>query len=223
MVWRKLNHAWLSSSSISKLRFSSIIMLSSYSSIESPFWLDYSGDSYVAGFFLNPKSERLEIQEIFLAFRVFFSRLKIQSERTIWWALQSMQIFLHFSVSQQDLDQTRIFLERQNPLGLRQKKWRYKEWGQYFSCQLYKKKKNKIKESMLLAMSWNLSMICTYFLPNTSVLRIKGIFKAPTRLPLQWKVHGNRNTTGTVHGNRISWILLPTLRHWVVLQASAGV
>ena len=143
MVWRKLNHAWLSSSPISKLRFSSIIMLPSYSSIESPFWLDYSGDSYVAGFFLNPKSERLEIQEIFLAFRVFFSRLKIQSERTIWWALQSMQIFLHFSVSQQDLDQTRIFLERPNPLGLRQKKWRYREWGQYFLVNYIRRKKIK--------------------------------------------------------------------------------
>ena len=141
MVWRKLNQAWLSSSSISKLRFSSIIMLPSYSSIKSPFWLDYSADSSVAGFFLNPKSVSLQLQEIFFAFGVFFSRLKIQSERTIWWALQSMQIFLYFSVSQQDLDQTRIFLERQNPLGLRQKKWRYREWGQHFSCQLHKKKK----------------------------------------------------------------------------------
>ena len=83
MVWRKLNQAWLSSSSISKLRFSSIIMLPSYSSIKSPFWLDYSADSSVAGFFLNPKSVRLQLQEIFFAFGVFFSRLKIQSERTI--------------------------------------------------------------------------------------------------------------------------------------------
>ena len=141
MVWRKLNQAWLSSSSISKLRFSSIIMLPSYSSIKSPFWLDYSGDSSVAGFFLDPKSVRLQLQEIFFAFGVFFSRLKVQSERKIWWVLQSMQIFLYFSVSQQDLDQTRIFLERQNPLGLRQKKWRYREWGQHFSCQLYRKRK----------------------------------------------------------------------------------
>ena len=83
MVWRKLNQAWLSSSSISKLRFSSIIMLPSYSSIKSPFWLDYSADSSVAGFFLNPKSVRLQLQEIFFAFGVFFSRLKIQSERKI--------------------------------------------------------------------------------------------------------------------------------------------
>ena len=142
MVWRKLNQAWLSSSSISKLRFSSIIMLPSYSSIKSPFWLDYSADSSVAGFFLNPKSVSLKLQEIFFAFGVFFSRLQIQSERIIRWLLHSIQIFLYFSVSQQDLDQTRIFLERQNPLGLRQKKWRYREWGQHFSCQLYKKKKN---------------------------------------------------------------------------------
>ena len=100
MVWRKLNQAWLSSSSISKLRFSSIIMLPSYSSIKSPFWLDYSADSSVAGFFLNPKSVSLQLQEIFFAFGVFFSRLKIQSERTIWWALQSIinaNIFIFFS------------------------------------------------------------------------------------------------------------------------------
>ena len=141
MVWRKLNQAWLSSSSISKLRFSSIIMLPSYSSIKSLFWLDYSEDSSVAGFFLNPKSVRPEIQEIFFTFRVFFSRLKIQSERKIWWVLLSIQTLLYFSVSQEDLDQTRIFLERQNPLGLRQKKWRYGEWWQYFPCQLGKSSK----------------------------------------------------------------------------------
>ena len=149
MVWRKLNQAWLSSSSISKLRFSSIIMLPSYSSIKSPFWLDYSAD---ISFFLNPKSVSLQLQEIFFAFGVFFSRLKVQSERKIWWVLRSMQTFLYFSVSQQDLDQTRIFLERQNPLGLRQKKWRYREWGQHFSCQLLQEEKNKLKESISLAM-----------------------------------------------------------------------
>ena len=97
MVWRKLNQAWLSSSSISKLRFSSIIMLPSYSSIKSPFWLDYSEDSSVAGFFLNPKSVRLQLQEIFFAFGVFFSRLKIQSERTIFSINANIFIFFSFA------------------------------------------------------------------------------------------------------------------------------